>query len=493
MPHSAGPERADLAATLDTLRALDAAIARQAGRTVETWAPWLARAEFAAGAENLAAYLALRAEDRSDLQRRLRRHGLSTLGRSEGRVRASIGALVATLEGRDPDPATDAAFAAAPRMLAEATETLFGPAPQGRRTRILVTLEPAVALDPAAMAELVRRGADAVRINCAHDGPDAWRAMAAAAREAAAAQGRPIRVMMDLGGPKIRTTDLSPKDTVRLDQGDMLVIRRDPRAAHPRGVRASCGCTLPEALAAVAPGAPAMIDDGKFVARVERADAEALWLRIERTKPGGAKLKADKGLNFPGSAVRVAALTARDRADLDVVREIADAVEYSFVQTADDVLALHEAIARRPRAGAPLGVIAKIETTLAFRNLPEIMVAGAGRAPFGVMIARGDLGVEVGFARLSEVQEEILWLCEAAHVPVIWATEVLAALIKTGVPVRGEFTDAAMGARAECVMLNKGAHLAEGVSALDDVLRRAERHLDKKTPQLAALRSWAAG
>jgi pyruvate kinase len=108
------------------------------------------------------------------------------------------------------------------------------------------------------------------------------------------------------------------------------------------------------------------------------------------------------------------------------------------------------------------------------------------------MIARGDLGVEVGFPRLSEVQEEILWLCEAAHVPVIWATEVLAALIKTGLPARGEFTDAAMGARAECVMLNKGAHLAEGVAALDDVLRRAERHLDKKTPQLAALRSWSA-
>jgi pyruvate kinase len=315
--------------------------------------------------------------------------------------------------------------------------------------------------------------------------------MVAAAREAAAAQRRRVKVFMDLGGPKIRTTDLTPKEVVRLSEGDLLAIRRTADGRHPKGARASCACTLPEALAGVAVGAPAMIDDGKFVARVERADADALWLRIERTKPGGAKLKADKGLNFPGSAVRVAALTARDRADLDVVCEIADAVEYSFVQTAEDMEALHEAVAQRPRAGAPLGVIAKIETTLAFHNLPEIIVAGAGRAPFGVMIARGDLGVEVGFPRLSEVQEEILWLCEAAHVPVIWATEVLAALIKTGLPARGEFTDAAMGARAECVMLNKGAYLAEGVSALDDVLRRAERHLDKKTPQLAALRSWA--
>jgi pyruvate kinase len=107
------------------------------------------------------------------------------------------------------------------------------------------------------------------------------------------------------------------------------------------------------------------------------------------------------------------------------------------------------------------------------------------------MIARGDLTVEIGYERLSEVQEEILWVCKAAHVPVIWATQVLESLVKRGMPSRGEFTDAAMGNRAECVMLNKGAYVAEGNSVLDNVLRRMEAHMMKKSPQLRALSAWA--
>ena len=90
----------------------------------------------------------------------------------------------------------------------------------------------------------------------------------------------------------------------------------------------------------------------------------------------------------------------------------------------------------------------------------------AGRQPFGVMIARGDLAVELGFERLAEMQEEILWLCEAAHVPVIWATQVLEDLVKSGLPTRGEMTDAAMAGRAECVMLNKGPNVGEAITAL---------------------------
>lgn len=92
------------------------------------------------------------------------------------------------------------------------------------------------------------------------------------------------------------------------------------------------------------------------------------------------------------------------------------------------------------------------------------------------MIARGDLAVEIGYQRLAEMQEEILWLCEAAHVPVIWATQVLETLVKTGIPSRAEITDAAMAERAECVMLNKGPHIAEAVKILDDVLTRMQAH-----------------
>lgn len=112
------------------------------------------------------------------------------------------------------------------------------------------------------------------------------------------------------------------------------------------------------------------------------------------------------------------------------------------------------------------------------------------RDPIGVMIARGDLAMEVGPERLSEVQEEILWLCEAAHVPAVWATQVLESLIKNGAPTRAEITDAAMGQRAECVMLNKGPFLADGVAFLSGILRRMDRHQTKKSARLSALTSW---
>ena len=105
----------------------------------------------------------------------------------------------------------------------------------------------------------------------------------------------------------------------------------------------------------------------------------------------------------------------------------------------------------------------------------------------GVMIARGDLAVECGWERLAEAQEEILWICEAAHVPVIWATQVLESLAKSGVPSRAEITDAAMGERAECVMLNKGPHLVEAVRVLDNILRRMEAHQSKKSARLRRL------
>ena len=103
------------------------------------------------------------------------------------------------------------------------------------------------------------------------------------------------------------------------------------------------------------------------------------------------------------------------------------------------------------------------------------------------MIARGDLAVEVGYKRLSELQEEILWICEAAHIPVIWATQVLEKMVKTGVPSRAEITDAAMGERAECVMLNKGPYIVEAVAALAEILKAMGQHQYKKAPQLKAL------
>ena len=135
-------------------------------------------------------------------------------------------------------------------------------------------------------------------------------------------------------------------------------------------------------------------------------------------------------------------------------------------------------------------MVLKIETRRAFERLPALLLTAMRRPRVGVMIARGDLAVEVGYERLAELQEEILWLCEAAHLPVIWATQVLDQLSRSGLPSRAEISDAAMGERAECVMLNKGPHIDEAVVVLDDILSRMAAHHYKKTPLLAALHSW---
>ena len=163
-------------------------------------------------------------------------------------------------------------------------------------------------------------------------------------------------------------------------------------------------------------------------------------------------------------------------------------VGLSFVQSAADVQALHQRL--DALCASRLGVVLKIETRRGFENLPELLFAAMSRPTAGVMIARGDLAVECGFERLAELQEEILWVCEAAHMPVVWATQVLENLAKTGRPSRAEITDAAMGVRADCVMLNKGPHILEAMHTLDDILRRMQDHQAKKRPLLRALKAW---
>jgi pyruvate kinase len=240
----------------------------------------------------------------------------------------------------------------------------------------------------------------------------------------------------------------------------------------------------------LAPGHRVRYDDGKLEGVVEHVeDGEAL-IRVTRTTTGGAKIKAEKGINLPDTVLGLSPLTAKDEGDLATMVDCADMIGYSFVSRPEDIDLLEDVLGRIGTEGAPLGVVAKIELPDAVRNLPDLIARVGGRRPFGVMIARGDLAAELGFDRVAEMQEEILWICEAASVPAIWATQVLEDLVKTGLPSRGEMTDAAMAARAECVMLNKGPAVIEAVRMLDRLLGRMDAHVFKKTPRLRALKSW---
>jgi pyruvate kinase len=268
---------------------------------------------------------------------------------------------------------------------------------------------------------------------------------------------------------------------LRVQAGDSLRLYRNAeRSGHcqRQGEPASISCTLPEALRAVEEGHRVYIDDGKISATVVSVHEQ--YLELEVTAPRGipARIRPDKGLNLPDSTIDLPALTVRDREDLVFVVKHANAVGLSFVHRPQDVFDLRDAL--KELGKSDLGIVLKIETREAVHRLAQLLLAALDLPRCGVMIARGDLAVEVGFERLAIVQEDILCLCEAAHIPVIWATQVLETLAKKGLPARAEITDAAMGQRAECVMLNKGEHVLEAVNTLAELLRTAERHHLKK-------------
>ncbi len=613
LPREAAWERAECQALLVELQGLRRAMADCEQRL----AGWIAAVHpsQAASARNLAHYLAMRSVDARGLQDRLARLGLSSLGRAESHVMANLDKVIGLLHvllGRPWQPLDDepAGFRRGRALLDRQAQRLFGPPPAGRRVRMMVTLPTEAAHDAALVDALVRSGMDVARINCAHDDALCWAAMAAQVRRAAAAANRPVQVLMDLAGPKIRTGPIAPgppvvklrpqrdafgrvtapallglrargleapvhgaqltlgvapdwlaqlhpgdrvelvdargaerrltvvdersggvllqcersayltpqtrlrlqrhgaqpRDTlladlparpgrISLQRGDTLRLLRDGLghdASHGsdegRVRPAGIACTLPEVLGSLAKGERVWFDDGRIGGVVRRVAARGVDVEITDIAEAGATLGADKGINLPDSRFELPALTPEDLADLDLVAQQADLVGLSFAQGAADVQALRAELARRG-AGAH-GLVLKIETRRGFEHLPEMLFAAMAGEAAGVMIARGDLAVECGFERLAEVQEEILWACEAAHLPVVWATQVLEGLARTGRPSRAEITDAAMGERAECVMLNKGPHILEAMHTLDDVLRRMEGHQSKKRPLLRALKAW---
>lgn len=576
------------------------------------WSSWLAAAAPAnqGSARNLVHYWAVRQCELRDMQARLARFGLSSLGRAEAHVaaalllvQAAIGAMLG--EGWSyPSPAT-VGIDEGSKLLRQRTTDLLGPPPASRPTRIMVTLPPEAATNPELCATLVQRGMNVARINCAHDDAATWRAMAHNVRQAAAASGRACLVAMDLAGPKLRTGPLEPgpqvvklrpekdllgcvvtpahawltaaedccapprpmpripvpRDWLRRRRGGDVLQLRDTRGSDRRLILAAdgnaaqgggvvveapkttyvatgtvlrvvgaddptevaalppvqqslllrrgdvlaltkdcspapanrsnttrIGCTLPEIFDHARVGEVILFDDGLIGGRIVEVRPDVLTVRIDHAADNGSKLRADKGINVPDTRLPIPALTPKDVADLPLVAKLADLVELSFVREASDIEQLLDELDRLD--AKHLGIVLKIETLQGFEHLPQLLLTVMRHPRAGVMIARGDLAVECGYDRLAELQEEILWLCESAHLPTIWATQVLEQLAKSGKPSRAEISDAAMGVRAECVMLNKGPYIDDAVVALDDILRRMTGHHRKRSGLLRSLHSW---
>ncbi|WP_295629356.1 pyruvate kinase [uncultured Corynebacterium sp.] len=321
---------------------------------------------------------------------------------------------------------------------------------------------------------------------------------------------------------KTRATGVPPVvRKLRFEVGDEMVLTTEDVESIPfeeSGEPPRVSCTLPEAVAALEVGQPVLFDDGAIAAEVvdvaevaagevgageddDSARHEAR-LKVTRAKPGGQNLAAHKGINLPTTDLPVPALTDEDVENLRFVAEHGHVAAVSFIRTPADVehvlevlesiAAEHEAageaeLAERTRG---LGVVLKIETIPAFENLPAVLVAGMRHANMGIMIARGDLAVELGFQRMGEVPGQILALAQAARVPTILGTQVLESLAKSGLPARAEITDAAFALRAECVMLNKGPHVTDAIGILDDLATKMGRSQRKSRIMLRRIRSW---
>ena len=279
---------------------------------------------------------------------------------------------------------------------------------------------------------------------------------------------------------------LRPGDTLFLDReaipGAPAVEDADGKIIEP----AHISCRQPEVFDFVSAGDRVLLNDGKIAGVAKLISDTHLEMTVTKAKPTGSRLRGDRGINFPDSDIRLPGLTASDKHNLKFVVDHADAVSQSFVKRSIDVIALQDELAAMDENN--LGLIIKIETKKGFKNLPGLLLTAMRSYPIAVMIARGDLAVEAGWERLAELQEEILWLCEAAQIPVIWATQVLERTAKTGQPSRAEISDAALAERADCVMLNKGPHILTAIKMLDNILHRMQGHQYKKTPRMRKLK-----
>jgi pyruvate kinase len=342
-----------------------------------------------------------------------------------------------------------------------------------RRTKIIATVGPATSTE-APLRELIAAGVDVFRLNFSHGSHEAHGEVVARIRALASQAGRSVALLQDLSGPKIRTGLLRDHAPITLANGDELVIAVGNFLGAPGRVSTSYEY-LPSV---VKPGDALLLDDGRIQLRVESNDRQ----QIQTTVVDGGVLGEHKGINAPGVPLPAAGLTEKDKADLAFgVRAGVDFVAMSFVVSAND---LRQARAALREAGAPeLPLVAKLERPEAIETLDDIL-----RESDAVMVARGDLGLELPLESVPRVQKAICRRARALGVPVIVATQVFESMIKEPRPTRAEVSDAAnaVGDGADVVMLAGetavGTYPTKAIQILDLVLRDAEKVPTPRVP-----------
>ncbi len=280
-------------------------------------------------------------------------------------------------------------------------------------------------------------------------------------------------------------------ETIRLQTGDRILLHGEDqpgRLVGDKPYKAEIPCTLgAEIFPQVEAGHRIFIDDGKIELLIEEITPRRLLCRVITTKPDGVLLKEERGINLPDTPVALEALTPEDRRHLPLLQGFADIIGLSFTQNGADVRKLKALLSETPQ----IAIVPKIETKEGVRRLPEILYELMSWSHGAVMLARGDLTIEVGFENLPRVQMEILSLCEASHTPVIYATQVLESVMKKNLPSRAELIDVSYAAlRTDCVMLNKGPFAQKAVEMIDRIIQATRPLYDRGQPMLSRLDEW---
>jgi pyruvate kinase len=346
------------------------------------------------------------------------------------------------------------------------------------KTKIMITVPSEY--DEEWFGNLSREGVHLFRINTAHDHPTAWSEMAQGIKRASC-EDKDLKIYVDLAGPKIRTilkkTKKSDKpEKIKVFYGDSILIHSSdslPSDKETKQYDAVVGCTLEKIGSLVNAGDHLFLDDGKIELCIDKILGEDIVCKVLTRNDEGSKIKDEKGINFPNSDIAVHAICDHDKEVLPHICEYADIIGISFAQSSEDITDLIDELETLGKKGQ-IAIVAKIETKKGVYNLPSILETLIKYGNSGIMIARGDLAIEIGFENLAYMQEEILDLCTAAHIPVILATQVLENKMKTNIPSRAEISDVAFAHKAECVMLNKGDYALETIQILTTIFAQMD-------------------
>ncbi|MCT7376535.1 pyruvate kinase [Chelativorans salis] len=332
---------------------------------------------------------------------------------------------------------------------------------RSRKVKILATLGPASS-DEAMIAKLYEAGADVFRINMSHTDHASMRALVTRIREVEKRIGRPIGILADLQGPKLRVGTFTEK-SVTLKVGQEFTLDADPASGDASRVH----LPHPEILEAVEPGHRLLIDDGRLQLKAEKSDGRSILCRVV----AGTTISDRKGVSLPDTELPLGALTDKDRKDLDAILTTGvDWIALSFIQRPEDLAEVRKIVRGRS------ALMAKIEKPQAVKRLPEIIELSDA-----LMVARGDLGVEMPLERVPGIQKQITRACRRAGKPVVVATQMLESMITTPVPTRAEVSDVATAVfeGADAIMLSAesaaGKYPVEAVATMNSIAQQVER------------------